>query len=144
MGKESNYKISTAKGMCNGIFCALIINVWVVASFYVDVYDIVFYTMGLPLAISTYLLIKQSNIKYFFVAMILGIVIYFVIELILDSLGVVNMFFQHAVGDDLGMSAGTGLGLLIILMFNYIWIIIGTIAAFVVTVITQRKLNRAT
>jgi hypothetical protein len=40
------------------------------------------------------------------------------------------------------MTAGDGFGVMIIHIFNYFWIIIGTLTAFVLTVVNHRKVAK--
>jgi hypothetical protein len=97
--------------------------------------------MGLPLAVITYLLLKQSKIRLFLSAWLISIFLYIVTEIALTQLGVINLFFQRALGDGIKMTAGDGFGIMVITLFNLVWVAVGLIAAFIKTFITQRKAN---
>ena len=136
------YRDVMIKGVCNGIICSLIINMWIILSFYIIFNNVVLYLMGLPLGISVFLLMKQTRNKSFLIAWGLSILLFVVTEIVINRLGIVNMFYHKVVGDEIRMTAGDGFGIMVIHIFNYFWIIIGTIAAFIVTAINQRRTNK--
>lgn len=141
MENNSSYKQALIKGICNGIICSLVINIWIIISFYLKLNSFCFYLMGLPLAVITYLLLKQSKIRLFLSAWLISIFLYIVTEIALTQLGVINLFFQRALGDGIKMTAGDGFGIMVITLFNLVWVAVGLIAAFIKTFITQRKAN---
>lgn len=143
MKNNSTYKQVLIKGICNGILWSLVINIWIIISFYLKLNSFCFYLMGLPLAVITYLLLKQSKIRLFFSALLISIVLYIVTEIALTQLGVVNLFFQRALGDGIRMTAGDGFGIMVITLFNLVWVAIGSIAAFIKTCLTQRRAKEA-
>ena len=136
------YRDVMIKGVCNGIICSLIINMWIILSFYIIFNNVVLYLMGLLLGISVFLLMKQTRNKSFLIAWGLSILLFVVTEIVINRLGIVNMFYHKVVGDEIRMTAGDGFGIMVIHIFNYFWIIIGTIAAFIVTAINQRRTNK--
>ena len=136
------YRDVMIKGVCNGILCSLIINVWVILSFYADFNNVVLYLIGLPLGILVFLLMKQPRIKSFLIAWFLSILLFIVTEIVINSLGIVSMFYHKIVGDEIKMTTGDGFGIMIIHIFHYFWIIIGTITAFIVTAMNQRRANQ--
>ncbi len=136
------YRDVMIKGVCNGMICSLIIHMWIILSFYIIFNNVVLYLMGLPLGISVFLLMKQTRNKSFLIAWGLSILLFVVTEIVINRLGIVNMFYHKVVGDEIRMTAGDGFGIMVIHIFNDFWIIIGTIAAFIVTAINQRRTNK--
>lgn len=130
------------KGVCNGIICSLIINMWIILSFYTSFNNVALYFIGLPVGILVFLLMRQTRIKSFLIAWLLSILLFVVTEIAINRLGILNMFYHKIVGDEIRMTAGDGFGIMVIHIFNYFWIIIGTISAFVVTAINQRRTNK--
>ena len=132
------YKSAMIKGICNGVLCSLFINMWVIISFFIDFNDVVFDLMGLPLGISVFLLMKQTRIKSFLISWLFSILFYVLTEIIMGSLGIINIFYHKSAG--IGMTAGDGFGIMVISFFNYFWIIVGTLSVF--TAVKQIKTNK--
>lgn len=84
---------------------------------YVNYPRYVLYILGLPLAIATYLLLKQCLIKYFFISWAVSIVPYVIAEILFTKLGFINMF-------------------------SFIGVAIGVIAAFINTCVVQNKATK--
>ena len=85
---------------------------------------------------------KQTRIKSFFISWLFSVLFYVLTEIIMDSLDIINMFFNISLGDvDAGirMTAGDGFGIMVISFFNYFWIIVGTLSTFVFTAVKQIK-----
>ena len=142
MKKEYKFIIAIIKGIFNGMLCSLVINIWIIISFYTNFTTKILYLIGLPLGFSVFLLMKQSKMKYFGIAWIYSVLLYLVTELVLNKLGLINIFYHKVVGDEIRMTAGDGFGIMVIHVFNYLWIIVGTIIAFVFTIISQKKANK--
>lgn len=141
---KANGAASFIKGGANGILCAMVINLWVILSWYISYPAFIFYTMGVPLAISTYLLLKQRSFKYFLIAWGASMITYTAVEWLLLRLDVTNYFFHLAAGDSVPMTAGDGLGVVTIFLFRtylfqFIWMIIGFFAALIHTLIVRMK-----
>lgn len=130
------------RGVLNGVLCAIGISIWVVLSFYIDFNNFHLFTLGIPLAIITYFLLKSERIKYFFSAWGLSMLAYIVVQILLNATGVVNYFYSHAVGDGIRMSAGDGFGIMVIHIFNYVWIAVAIVSAFITSLYTQRKVKK--
>lgn len=130
------------KGVCDGVICSLIINMWIILSFYTSFNNVVLYLIGLPVGVLTLLLMRQTRVKSFLIAWPISILLFVVTEIAINSLGIVNIFYHKIVGDEIRMTAGDGFGIMVIHIFNYFWIIIGTIAAFIVTAINQRRTDK--
>ena len=129
------------KGIINGVLCALGINIWVVLSFYVNFNNLHLFILGIPLAAISYFLLKNERIKYFFSAWGLSILAYIVVKLLLSATGVVYYFYSQAVGDGIRMTAGDGFGIMVIHLFNYLWLALAIILAFIASYYTQSKNN---
>ena len=139
------YKSAMIRGICNGVLCALFINMWVIISFFININDVVFDLMGLPLGISVFLLMKQTRIKSFLISWLFNILFYVLTEIIIGSLDIIHMFYHISLGDvDSGirMSAGEGFGIMVINFYIYFWIIVETLLAFIFTVVKQIKTNK--
>ena len=134
------YKSAMIRGICNGVLCALFINMWVIISFFIHINDVVFDLMGLPLGISVFLLMKQTRIKSFLISWLFSILFYVSTEIIIGSLGIINIFYHKSAG--IGMTAGDGFGIMVINFYIYFWIIVGTLLAFIFTVVKQIKTNK--
>ena len=115
------YRDVMIKGVCNGIICSLIINMWIILSFYIIFNNVVLYLMGLPLGISVFLLMKQTGNKSFLIAWGLSILLFVVTEIVINRLGIVNMFYRKVVGDEIRMTAGDGFGIMVIHILDYYW-----------------------
>lgn len=139
--KEGNCKSGLVKGVGLGLTCSVIINTCVIISFYVILPSSYFYIMGLPLAVITYFLLRQKNIKCFFVSWVFSIITHIVLELILRRMGLVNGFYHRAVGDGIRMTAGDGFAILIIYIYNYSWALLGLFASLIKTLITQKAIR---
>ena len=93
----------------------------------------------LPAGIAAFLLMKQTKVKSFLLSWLLSILFFAATEIAISGLGIVNMFFYKINGDEIRMTAGDGFGIMVIHIINYFWIAVGTVTAFIVTVINQRN-----
>lgn len=133
------YTAAAIKGICNGIICSMIIAICVILLFYADFNDAVFCLIGLPAGTAAFLLMKQTKVKSFLLSWLLSILFFAATEIVISGLGIVNMFFYKINGDEIRMTAGDGFGIMVIHIINYFWIAVGTVTAFIVTVINQRN-----
>ena len=136
------YSAAMIKGVCSGVICSLIINMWIILSFCTSFNNLVLYLIGLPLGILVFILMRQTKIKNFAIACVFCILMFVVTEITISGLGIVNMFYNEIMGDEIKMTAGDGFGVMVIHIFNYSWIIVGKLTAFIFTAIKQIKTNK--
>ena len=133
---------SGLKGLFAGLAIALVGNVGYTVFLYATFGNIGFYLMTIPSAIATFFVLKNDSIKKFIssvIAMVIGFVIW---ELVLNGLQIVNFFYYNKYPDAAEFSLGDGFAMAVIYGFDFIGTFIGTIGAFIVTAINQRKTNK--
>ncbi len=136
--KQSNSRIAIWKGIGNGFICALFINIFIIMSLYVDFPSCLYYFMGVPLAITTYLYLRQRKMTLFFVSLGSCVLAFVMIVILISMANVIQVWYSYIYPDVGKMSAGEGFAIMVIYLYHLIWIVLGTIAAFIQTVFNQR------
>ncbi len=137
--KQYNVRTAIFKGIGNGLFCSLFINVLAIISLYVDFPLYICYLIGVPPAIMTYVFLRQKRMVFFFIALIISILSFIATEIFVSMTNLVHLWYLYVYPDIGEMSAGSGLAIMLIYFYNLIWIALGTIGAFVQTILWIKR-----
>ena len=59
--RQYNSQKAIFRGIINGLICALFINILIIMSLYIKFPPCLYYLMGIPLAIITYVFLRQKK-----------------------------------------------------------------------------------
>lgn len=137
-----NNKRSILKGCLCGISISLIIDATIILFFFTDMTAFLLYLVAFISGLSTLLLLITNNIKSILLSLLFSVLSFITAEIVITSLGIIRMFFQLKHGADAEMWAGDGFGMMVVMIYCLAGSAIGTIGAFIVTLIRNNKLNK--
>lgn len=135
--KRYNSRIAIFKGISNGLICALFINILVIMSLYINFPSYLYYLMGLPLAITTYVFLRQKEMAFFFVSWGISILTFIMVVTLISMTNVIHIWYSHIYLEIGKMSAGEGFAIMTIYLYNLIWVVLGTVGAFIQTIFNK-------
>lgn len=139
--KQYNSQKAIFRGIINGLICALFINILIIMSLYIKFPPCLYYLMGIPLAIITYVFLRQKKMTFFFVSWGSSILSFIMIVILISMTNVIHTWYSYVYPEIEKMSAGEGFAIMAIYLYNLIWIVLGTLGAFIQTLFNVQKEN---
>lgn len=131
--------LSCLKGLVAGLAIALVGNVGYIIFLYAPFGNAGFYLMTIPSTIATFFVLKNDSIKKFILSVIVMVIGFVIWELVLNGLQIVNFFYYNKYPDATEFSLGDGFAMAVIYKFDFIGTFIGTIGAFIQTIIYKQR-----
>lgn len=129
------------KGIVCGIITCLLINMWVIVSLYFDIKASVYRFMIIPTWLVTWSLISDQTMKKFLLTWVISMGSFMIVEFLVSVSGIIDMVFKHIHGMDAEMWAGDGFGIMVVHLCNFFGSLVGTVFAFITTLVRKIKNN---
>lgn len=136
-------KTSLIKGFFCGAIISLIITFSIILFFFIDMTGFYMYFFSFISGGIAFLFLVDNKVKNFLISFAFSILVFIITEIILSYSGVISTFFQLRYGADQLPWAGDGFGMMISILFCLTGSGIGTIVAFIVTLIKRKNLSKS-
>jgi hypothetical protein len=136
-------KMSLIKGFFCGAIISIIITVSIILFFFIDMTEFYMYFISFISGVITLLFLVDIKVKNFLISFAFSILVFIITEIILAYSGVILAFFQLRYGAGQLPWAGDGFGMAITIVYCLIGSGVGTIVAFIVTLIKRKNLSKS-
>lgn len=130
-------KLPLIKGGICGIALSCLNNFFIILSLYWNFPNYIFYGIAIISAILAFTFFINDKILNFLYIFFVSIFAFVITEFVISLTGIVNIVFKHINGASEEMWAGDGFGMLVILLFILTGYFVGSILAFIFTMIKK-------